>query len=79
MNDEERGTWKTMTYLVGAAAGLVMGLTAAHFYTKSAEESGEEGMPVRIEAGDAVKIGMASLALLRQISSLGSKKPEDYR
>ena len=79
MNDEQHGAWKTATYLTGAAVGLVMGLAAAHMYARTAEESGEAGTPVRIETGDALKIGMAAVALVRQVSSLGNKKTDDYR
>ncbi len=79
MNDEQHGTWKTVTYLTGAAVGLVMGLAAAHMYARTAEENGEAGTPVRIETGDALKIGMAAMALVRQVSSLGNKKTDDIR
>ena len=78
MNSNE-SNWKTVTYLAGAALGLVMGLAAAHLYTRAAEENGEAGVPARIETGDAFKIGLALLALIRQISALGAKKPEDSR
>jgi hypothetical protein len=56
-----------------------MGLTAAHMYSRAAEENGEEGLPARIETGEAFKIGLAAVALIRQISALGAKKPEDSR
>jgi hypothetical protein len=78
MNNSD-GNWKTVTYALGAVLGLVMGLAAAHLYTRAAEENGEAGVPARIETGDAFKIGLAALALIRQISALGAKKPEDSR
>ena len=78
MNSNENN-WKSITYLIGAALGLVMGLTAAHLYTRAAEENGEAGLPARIETGDAFKIGLAAVTLIRQISALGAKKPEDPR
>ena len=77
MNNNENGNWKPITYLIGAVVGLVMGLTAAHMYSRAAEENGEDGLPARIETGDAFKIGLAAVALIRQISALGAKKPED--
>ena len=79
MNNNETGNWRTITYIVGAALGLVTGLVAAHMYTRAAEENGEAGMPVRLETGDAFKIGLAALTLVRQISALGAKRPEDSR
>lgn len=78
MNSNDNN-WKTVTYLTGATIGLVVGLAAAHFYTRAAEENGEAGVPARIETGDAFKIGLAAVALVRQISALGAKKPEDSR
>jgi hypothetical protein len=79
MNDEQDSAWKTITYVTGAALGLVMGLAAAHLYARTAEENGEAGSPVRIETGDALKIGLAAVALVRQVSSLGAKKSDDLR
>ena len=79
MNDNSEGSWKTITYALGAAVGLVMGLAAAHLYTRAAEENGEAGVPARIDTGDAFKIGLAAVALIRQISALGAKRPEDSR
>jgi hypothetical protein len=66
--------WKNITYVTGAALGLVTGLAAAHLYTRAAEENSTDGKPGKIESGDAFKIGLATVTLIRQISSLGAKK-----
>jgi hypothetical protein len=71
--------WKNITYLTGAALGLVVGLAAAHMYTRAAEESGEAGLPARIDTGEAFRIGMAAIALVRQVSALGAKKEDNHR
>ncbi len=66
---------KTITYIAGAAVGLVVGLAAAHMYSRTAEENyGEVTAPRSIETGDAFKIGMSLVALVRQISDLAVKK-----
>ena len=68
-------SWKNITYLTGAALGLIVGLTAAHMYTRAAEEHGQAGLPAQIDTGEAFRIGLAAVALVRQISALGAKQP----
>ena len=72
--------WKTMAYLAGGAVGLVTGLAAAHMYARAAEENNAVGMvPAKIETADAFKLGLAVVALVRQISDLGARKPDPER
>ena len=66
--------WKNITYLAGAAAGLAVGLAAAHLYARAAEENGTDGKPGKIEPADAFKIGLATVTLVRQISALGARR-----
>ncbi len=77
MNDNN---WKPIVYLAGGAVGLVTGLVAAHLYTRTAEENRlSDGVPNRVEAGDAFRLGLATLALVRQISDLAIRKPQENR
>ncbi len=77
MNDNN---WKPVVYLAGGALGLVTGLVAAHLYARTAEENRlTDGVKNQIEAGDAFRLGLATLALVRQISDLGIRKPQDHR
>ncbi len=77
MNDNN---WKPIVYLAGGAVGLVTGLVAAHLYTRTAEENRlADGVPERIEPGEAFRLGLATLALVRQISDLAIRKPQDNR
>jgi len=73
-NDEPK--WKSITYVTGAALGLVMGIAAAHLYSQAAEENNTDGKPGKIDAGDAFKIGLAAVTLVRQISALGAKRED---
>ncbi len=79
IGSSENGNWKTIIYAAGAALGAAMGLAAAHLYTRNAEETSQEGPLAPIGTGDAFKIGMALLALLRQVAALGSKHEEIER
>ncbi len=72
--------WKPVVYLAGSAVGLLTGLVAAHLYARTAEENRlSDGVPNRIEAGDAFRLGLATLALVRQISDLAIREPKDQR
>ncbi len=72
--------WKTTVYLAGGAVGLVTGLVAAHLYARTAEENRlPNGTPERIEPGEAFRLGLATLALVRQISDLAIRNPKDNR
>ncbi len=70
--------WKTATLLAGGALGLVTGLAAAFLYVRTAEENNTEGAPVKIETADAFKLGLATVALVRQISDL-AVRPQPKR
>ncbi len=72
--------WKPVVYVAGGVAGLLTGLVAAHLYARTAEENRlPDGKPNRIEAGDAFRLGLATLALVRQVSDLAIRKPQDHR
>jgi hypothetical protein len=67
---------KTVTYVAGGALGLLVGLAAAHMYSRTSEENyGAVTAPRNVDTGDAFKIGIALVALVRQISDLAVKKP----
>jgi len=66
--------WRTTAYLVGAAVGAVVGVGAAYLYINAVEQQDE--MP-ELKPGEAVGIGLAVLALLRQIA--GIRAPDDKK
>jgi len=64
------GDWKPRVYVVGGAAGVIFGLLAAYFYARASEENMLDHPP-RIKTMDAIKLGVALLALVREITDLG--------
>ncbi|MDL1901366.1 hypothetical protein FBR02_11400 [Anaerolineae bacterium CFX9] len=76
----ENGTgWKTKSYLLGAVIGLAFGLFAAYFYTRAAEDDAvRTGKPARIQTGEVIGLGLAALAIVRQVAEMG-RSPEAKR
>lgn len=57
---------------LGAVAGIVVGVLAALSYNRAAEENARAGNGGRrVQTGELVSIGLALLALLRQVAELG--------
>lgn len=76
---ENGSNWKTKSYLLGAAVGLVFGLFAAYFYTRAAEDDASRlGKPARVQTGEVIGLALAALAIVRQIAELG-RSPESKR
>ncbi len=59
--------------LIGGIVGSLVGLLAAYFYTRAAEDdvrqNGKQRNPV--STGEIIGLGLAMLALLRQVSEMG--------
>lgn len=76
---ESNGNWKTKSYVLGAALGVVFGLFAAYFYTRAAEDDAQRlGKPARVQTGEVIGLALAGLAIVRQIAELG-RSPEAKR
>src|SRR5258707_15651930 len=71
--NSDGNSWKNITYLTGAALGLIAGLTAAHMYTRAAEEHGQAGLPEQIDTGEAFRIGLAAVRHVPPISAARAK------
>jgi hypothetical protein len=65
--------WRTRTLLTGGIIGSLIGVSAAYLYLRAAEEASEDGSPRPLATPEAVKLGMALLALVRQIADMGGK------
>jgi hypothetical protein len=59
--------------IIGGLVGSLLGVAAAYLFVRAAEESGESG-PERIATGDAVKVGISVMSLVRQIAELGARR-----
>jgi NhaP-type Na+/H+ or K+/H+ antiporter len=62
--------WKMRTYIMGGLAGLLVGLVAAYFFARVSDEHGVE--PGRIKTMDALKLAVALLSIIRQITDMGA-------
>ena len=81
IKSEEAGNWRNQTYLLGVIAGTVVGVAAAYFYNRAAEDDTiKNGLsrPNRIQTGDMLGLALALLAIFRQVAELG-RTPEDKK
>ncbi|MBZ0280335.1 MAG: hypothetical protein K8L97_06315 [Anaerolineae bacterium] len=72
--------WKNQTYMIGGLIGSVFGLIAAYLYARAAEEDAVRsgGKPSsRVSTGEVIGLGLAALAMIRQITEMG--KSSDKR
>lgn len=61
-------TWKTRVLTAGVIVGALLGLGAGFLYVRVAEEGGG---PKKVSTGEAVKLALAALGVVRQASQLG--------
>jgi hypothetical protein len=73
MTNEKPSTpsWKLRSYFIGGLIGLAVGLLAAYFYARVSEENGSNE-PAKIKSMDAIKLGVALLSIVRQITDMGA-------
>ena len=65
--------WKTKYYLIGAIVGLSLGLLTAYLFARAAEENMKGPQPKRVQTGDALKLTLSVVTLIRQIAEIGAK------
>jgi hypothetical protein len=65
--------WRARTYLLGALAGLAMGLISAYLFNRSAEEN-DEGKPQQIPTGTLIGLILSVITLIRQIAESGKPR-----
>ena len=61
-------SWKTRVLIAGGLVGALLGLGAGFLYVRVTEEAGG---PKKISTGNAVKLAIAALGVVRQASQLG--------
>lgn len=63
---------RSQTIALGAIGGVIVGVLAALAYNRAMEENPLAGTAeARISAGEVVSIGLAILAIIRQVAELG--------
>jgi hypothetical protein len=70
---ENQSVWKSQAYIKGVAAGALFGLVAAYMYSRAAEEDAQRngGAPNTVSTGEVIGLGLAALAMVRQIAEMG--------
>ena len=61
--------WKTKVLLAGGFIGALLGLGASYLFIQVSEESGG---PKKVSMGQAFKLAIAALGVVRQASMLGN-------
>jgi hypothetical protein len=72
-NNNPSSSWKSQVYAMGAAAGALFGLVAAFMYARATEEDAQRngGQPNKASTGEVIGLGLAALAMVRQIAEMG--------
>ncbi len=60
--------WRRKVFVIGAIAGVLVGLGGAYLFIQKADDP--DHLPA-ISTGDAVRLGLVVLGLLRSIVELG--------
>ncbi len=75
-----KSDWKARAFALGGVAGIVFGLVAAYFYTRAAEDDARRNgnRANRVSTGELIGLGLAGLAMIRQITEMG-RSPDQKR
>ncbi len=73
MTPNNNTNWRVPIYAIGAVIGLALGFLSAHLYAQSVEENHGVGVRPQVETGDMFRLGLAAVALMRQITDLGAR------
>lgn len=61
--------WDTKTLFIGTAVGAALGLAASWLMVRTSRDT--RGGPPHISSGDALKVGITAIGLMRAIAALG--------
>ena len=80
MSEEQRAiepvtdeSWQPRVYALGGLVGAVLGLLSAYLFVRAAEEQHQGDAPTIPGTGDAVKLGISLLGIIRTITEWGSR------
>lgn len=68
---DKKGNWQTKVLVTGGAIGAVLGLMTSWLLIRTARET--RGGPPAISTGDAIKVGITTIGLVRAIAALGDR------
>lgn len=70
----EESNWKTRVVLFGGVLGTLIGALSAYLYVRAAEEAhGADKPPTSPRTGDAVRLGVSVLSIVRTITDWGKR------
>ncbi len=71
---QQESSWRSRILLLGGVIGAVLGVLSAYFYVRAAEERyGGHRPPTTPDTGDAVRLGVSLLSIIRTITEWGSR------
>jgi hypothetical protein len=65
--------WRLRAMMAGGIIGSLIGVAAAYFYVRAAEEAAEDDGPKRLATRDAVGLATQLFSIVRQIAELGGR------
>ncbi|MFO7664129.1 MAG: hypothetical protein R6X18_16250 [Chloroflexota bacterium] len=68
---QENANWQTRVIVVGGVIGAILGLMTSWLLVRTSRET--RGGPPAITTGDALKVGITAIGLIRSIAALGDK------
>ncbi len=68
---EDQENWQMKVLLTGSVIGAVIGLATSWLLVRTSRET--RGGPPAITTGDAIKVGITTIGLVRAIAALGDR------
>jgi hypothetical protein len=66
--------WRSRVLAVGGLVGAILGVLSAFLYLRSVQEThGDEPPPTPPQTGDAVRLGMALMSIVRTVAEWGKR------
>lgn len=69
---EDQENWQLKVLLTGGVIGALLGVMTSWLLVRTSRET--RGGPPAITTGDAIKVGITTIGLVRAIAALGDKR-----